>query len=87
MKKLLVVAVVTLFIISASVVIFSASGSDTAARKEIKYITEFNPDVESAELKFPQGGGSDSSLNITVPKRSKVLAARDVLCVRNERVY
>lgn len=49
--------------------------SESSSRKTQEDITTFGGGADSAELDFQTGGGSNTGLNITMPKRAKVLSA------------
>jgi hypothetical protein len=62
----------------------------TSSRKSVQYIEEFAGGVTETEMTFPDGGGSNSELNITMPNRAKVMdASLDVegLSTLGEYIY
>jgi hypothetical protein len=50
--------------------------SRTGSRKITEYITKFNTVSPSVDLDFGSSGGTNTDVNITIPKRSKVLSAQ-----------
>jgi len=75
MKKVLVFLVLILLFLSSLAIFTNPADSVDSVRKEQAQITKFSDGRESALLTFNTGGGSNSALNISMPKRAKVLSA------------
>jgi hypothetical protein len=84
MRKIFSVVVLTLLIIGSFSVMFDSlsiasddqsNRSQPSSRKETKYITKFTGGIENKEMEFGAGGGVNTELNVTLPRRSTVLSA------------
>ncbi|UCH88396.1 MAG: hypothetical protein JSV49_09040 [Thermoplasmata archaeon] len=87
MRKILIILVLTVLVTSVFSGMAAVASNNvcndsdepdvrgTSSRKTMKYITKFNNNLESKELEFSAGGGTDKTLNVTLPKRATVLSA------------